>query len=61
MLFKFTKVRPIKHKLCGIRFFGMMGDKIFENGECYRGSPYEYDVKEGERIIGVASHEYSGG
>jgi hypothetical protein len=32
-----------------------MGCKILESGECENGSEYDYEVKEGERIIGVHS------
>jgi len=55
VLYKFFKYKPTRHKLCGIKFFDEMGCKILESGECENGSEDDYDVKEGERIIGVHS------
>ncbi len=54
ILYKFYKTKPTRHRLCGIKFFGEMG-LILEIGECENGSEYDYEVKEGERIIGVHS------
>ena len=54
ILYKFYKTKPTRHKLCGIKFFGENG-LILESGECENGSKYDYEVREGERIIGVHS------